>query len=70
MSENGNRILGRQGGINVGAPADLVLVDLNEEYTVDPKEFLSKGHATPFAGCRLKGRVKATIHNGEFIYRE
>lgn len=70
MSENGNRILGRQSGINVGAPADLVLVDLNEEYTVDPKEFLSKGHATPFAGCRLKGRVKATLHNGEFVYRE
>lgn len=70
MSENGNRILGRKNGINVGAPADLVLVDLNEEYTVDPEEFLSKGHATPFEGCRLKGRVKATLHNGEFVYRE
>lgn len=43
--------------------------DLNEEFTVDPAEFLSKGKATPFTGEKLFGRCKLTLRRGEIVYR-
>ena len=42
---------------------------LEEEYTVDPGEFLSMGRATPFAGERLFGRCMMTVLNGNVVYR-
>jgi len=53
-----------------GAPADVVLFDPNEEWTVDPASFASKGKNTPLAGATLKGRVKLTIAQGEIAYDE
>ena len=43
---------------------------LDEEYTVDPSEFLSKGRATPFAGERLFGINLLTVCGGEVVYRK
>ena len=40
---------------------------LDEEYTVDPEVFKSKGRATPFEGERLFGVHKATVYNGKTI---
>ena len=42
--------------------------DLNEEFTVDPNEFLSKGRATPLTGMKLFGRNLMTVHNGKLVY--
>jgi dihydroorotase len=42
--------------------------DLNEEFTVDPNEFLSKGRATPLTGMKLFGRNLLTVHNGKVVY--
>ena len=42
--------------------------DLNEEYVIDPKEFLSKGKATPFAGTKVIGRCFFTVCNGKIVY--
>ncbi len=44
--------------------------DLNEEFTVDPNEFVSKGKATPFTGEKLYGRCKLTIRCGEVVYND
>mgnify|MGYP003306505272 CR=1 FL=1 len=44
--------------------------DLNEDFTVDPDEFVSKGKATPFAGEKLCGRCKLTIRRGEVVYSD
>ncbi len=44
--------------------------DLNEEFTVDSDEFISKGKATPFTGEKLCGRCKLTIRRGEVVYRD
>lgn len=44
--------------------------DLNEEFTVDPDEFISKGKATPFTGEKLCGRCKLTIRRGEVVYSD
>ncbi len=42
--------------------------DLNEEYVIDPKDFLSKGKATPFAGKKVSGRCFFTVCNGKIVY--
>ncbi len=47
---------------------DFCIWDLNREYTVDPEEFLSKGRATPFEGCKVFGRCIATVCGGKLAY--
>ncbi len=56
------------GELKVGGLADITLVDLDEKYTVDSREFFSKGKNTPFEGKELYGRVKTTVVNGEIKY--
>ena len=71
MSANPAAILNLQGGtLEVGAPADLTIVDLNKAWTIDPKDFVSKGKNTPFAGREVYGRVKYTVVDGDIKYRE
>jgi dihydroorotase len=48
-----------------GSPADLVLLEPDFEWTVDPSRFQTKGRNTPFAGWRLTGRVLATWCGGK-----
>ncbi len=42
--------------------------DLNEQFTVDPADFVSIGKATPFTGARLYGKCVMTVHNGSIVY--
>ena len=44
--------------------------DLNEEFEVDPEEFLTKGRATPLTGMRLFGRNLATVCGGKIVYQQ
>ena len=65
-------VLGLGGSVGVlalGAPADVTIFDVNEEWTIDPSDFRSKGRNTPFAGMRVKGRVRFTIADGKIIYQ-
>ena len=48
---------------------DFSVWDLNREYTVDPKEFLSMGKATPFQGWTVCGKCMATFYNGKAVYK-
>ena len=65
------RILGlpNAGRLAVGCEADLTILDPNEEWIVEPSAFLSQGRNTPFAGKRLRGRVKYTIVGGRIAYQ-
>ena len=54
------------GSVHEGGPADLVIFDPEEEY--EPLRFKSKAENTPFAGQKLKGRVKMTVCGGEIVY--
>lgn len=71
MSAKPRKILGISiETIKVGAKANLVLVDLNKEWTVDPKNFKSKGRNTAFKGMTLKGKPIGTVSDGEIKYFE
>jgi len=56
------------GTLAVGAPADLVVFDPDERWTVDPVRFASKGRNTPLAGVTLRGRVRLTLLGGQVVY--
>ncbi|MCQ6279728.1 dihydroorotase [Bacillus sp. EB600] len=58
------------GNIKIDAPADLVLLDLNEEQVIDSKEFLSKGKNTPFNGWKCKGWPVMTIAEGKVVWEK
>ena len=56
------------GGLRTGAAADLTLIDLTEEFAIDPARFLSMGRATPFEGMRVHGRIRMTLKDGNIVY--
>lgn len=56
--------------IEIGAYADLTVFDLNEEYEIDPKDFLSKGKASPFTGEKVFGKCKLTMVGGRIVWQE
>ena len=47
---------------------DFSVWDLDEEYTVNPADFLSMGKATPFTGWKVKGKCIATVCDGKLVY--
>jgi dihydroorotase len=57
------------GKIEVGAPADLVLVDLETDKSINPDEFLSKGKNTPFTGWNCQGWPVMTMVEGKIVWK-
>ena len=47
---------------------DYALWDLNTTTIIDPKGFLSKGKATPFAGWQVQASCRLTVHDGRAVY--
>lgn len=58
----------KKGTLGLGADADITIFDPNEEWTIDPNDFKSKGRNTPFTGMKVKGKVKYTIVGGKIVY--
>jgi dihydroorotase len=56
------------GTLAPGADADVVIVDPQETWEIDPSRFRSKSRNTPFAGWKVKGRVKTTLLGGRVVY--
>ena len=56
------------GRIARGAPADLVLCDLNAPVVIDADKLISKSKNSPFDGRRLQGRVLRTLVDGRTVY--
>ena len=54
--------------IVVGNNANLVVVDLNNEFIIDENFITSKSKSSPFIGMKVNGLVKYTILNGGIIY--
>lgn len=69
MSTAPAEILGINAGtLSTGAPADIVLFDMDESYTVDVNKLHGKSKNSPFKGKELFGRVKYTLLDGEVVY--
>ncbi len=54
--------------IEKGKVADIVVIDPNFEWTVDPAKFFSLGRNTPLTGRTLKGKVTTTIVDGKVVF--
>ena len=54
--------------VEPGSPADLVLIEPEREWRVDPERFFTRGRNTPFAGWTLTGRPVATICGGRVTH--
>jgi dihydroorotase len=63
------RVLGlAKGTLQVGADADVTLIDPHTEYIVDRREFRSKARNSPFHGWSLQGRAIMTICAGKVVH--
>ena len=47
---------------------DFSVWDLEQEYAVDPADFVSMGKATPFAGWKVFGKCMLTVCDGKVVY--
>ncbi|MGB2593927.1 MAG: amidohydrolase family protein, partial [Pseudolabrys sp.] len=69
MSTRPAELLGLPGGtLKSGAPADVIVVDMDLPWVLDPNELKSKCKNTPFDEARLTGRVVRTIVSGRTVY--
>jgi dihydroorotase len=63
------RILGIPGGtLAKGAPADLVLIDPNEPFSVDADKLKSRARNTAFEGRLFQGRAQKTFVGGDCVF--
>jgi dihydroorotase len=68
MTEGPAKLFGlKQGVLSKGAPADLVLIDLEEEWTIDTERFESKGKNTPFGGWDVIARIDTVVCDGKIV---
>jgi dihydroorotase len=69
MTVNPAKVLGlSKGTLQVGADADVVIIDPSQRWHVDPRQFRSKSGNTPLTGIELTGRVTHTIVGGQVRY--
>lgn len=62
------RIFGlNAGSLSKGRPADITVIDPELDWTVDDKEFYTKGSHSPFVGRKLKGRAVMTLVDGRMV---
>jgi len=54
-----------KGTLKPGSDADLILVDINEECTIDTTTFISKGKNSPFDGWKVRGKIIETFVSGK-----
>ncbi|MCM1544759.1 MAG: dihydroorotase [Ruminococcus sp.] len=70
LNVNAKKRFGIGTEIAVGEPADLTVFDLNEEFEINPDNFLSMGKASPFAGEKVFGKCKLTMVGGRIVWQE
>jgi dihydroorotase (multifunctional complex type) len=72
-SVNGAKIFGfypRKGAILPGSDADLIICDLEKEWTITSDKVYTKCQLNPFHGTKVKGKITHTILRGKVIMEE
>ncbi|AHY46591.1 allantoinase: allantoinase [Rubrobacter radiotolerans] len=62
--------LAGKGRIEVGADADLALVNLDRSFTLRESDLFYKHRVSPYVGMRFRGEVAATVVRGRTVFRE
>lgn len=73
MSSNPARIFGlypQKGSLQPGADADLVIVDLNTEWTLSTEDLLYRNKHSAYVGYTFKGKVSQTFVRGKSVYED
>ncbi|MDH5243997.1 MAG: dihydroorotase [Chloroflexota bacterium] len=69
LGDRGRRSAAGAGvGLTEGAPADLVVFDRADSWTVNPESLASRGKNSPLLGMSLPGRVLLTMAGGRTAY--
>jgi len=71
LATNPARLFGvypQKGAIAVGCDADLVIVDLNREWTLSADQLFYKNKHSAFVGYSFKGEVDRTFVRGQTVY--
>jgi len=58
------------GTLGPASPADVIVIDAEREWKVDPQRFYSKSRNSPFAGWTLRGKVVKTFVAGKLVHEE
>jgi dihydroorotase len=69
-ARNFSNRLEKLGTLATGSNAEVTIFDPDLEWTVNAAEFVSQGKNTPLDGKTLKGKVMATIYNGDIVYKD
>ncbi len=56
-------------GLPLNEQNDFCVYDLEQEYEINPDEFLSKGKSTPFGGMKVWGKCMLTVCDGKIVYQ-
>src|SRR3569623_230863 len=71
MSTRPAELLGLPGGtLRAGSPADIVVIDLDTPWILDPADLKSKCKNTPFDEARFMGRAVRTIVGGRTVFEQ
>ncbi|QFT88802.1 Dihydroorotase [Bacillus sp. THAF10] len=58
------------GRLEVGAKADITVINLDSKATINPEDFLSKGKNTPFSGWECNGWPVMTFVDGKLVWQK
>jgi dihydroorotase len=63
------RVLGIEtGSLAAGRVADVIVIDPDVEWTIDPSKFRSRCSNSPFGGWQVRGRVESVFVDGQRVY--
>ncbi|ADU14826.1 dihydroorotase [Asticcacaulis excentricus] len=67
---NPAQLIGLEAGrLSPGAPADLIVVDIDAPFALRESDILSKSKNSPFENRTLQGKVEVTLVDGRIVYQ-
>ncbi|MBQ8783311.1 MAG: dihydroorotase [Clostridia bacterium] len=70
MHDNPSKRFNLGSDIEVGAKADLTVFNFDDEYEINPDDFVSQGKSTPFKGMKVYGKCLMTMCGGNIVWQE